>query len=371
MTPPAVVFGGPSPEHDISVLTGLQAARLLWDAGRNPTVVYWSKTGTWYQVDPASEAADFGAGPPPKSRELRFVAEPGAGWTAKRRSLGVETALLCCHGGPGEDGTLQAALDLAGIRYSGPGAAASALAMDKLAFGALIAAAGLPSLPRCAVAEDAPPPFPPPYIVKPRFGGSSIGIEVVEDHDTAVALAYSSPHMYRGALVEPYLPAGRDLNVAARTYPYLQLSAIEAPVSDAFYSYREKYLSGGGIEGSERQLPADIPEQLESRIRDMASRAARIAGVRSMARLDFLESGGALGQRDQHHTGEPFAVSVGRSARQPPAAGAGHGGGAGGIQCEGVLHGGRRREGPPERLLYRRQAGLTPGGGDPAAEGRL
>lgn len=294
MTPPAVVFGGPSPEHDISVLTGLQAARLLWDAGRNPTVVYWSKTGTWYQVDPASEAADFGAGPPPKSRELRFVAEPGSGWTAKRRSLGVETALLCCHGGPGEDGTLQAALDLAGIRYSGPGAAASALAMDKLAFGALIAAAGLPSLPRCAVAEDAPPPFPPPYIVKPRFGGSSIGIEVVEDHDTAVALAYSSPHMYRGALVEPYLPAGRDLNVAARTYPYLQLSAIEAPVSDAFYSYREKYLSGGGIEGSERQLPADIPEQLESRIRDMASRAARIAGVRSMARLDFLESGGEL-----------------------------------------------------------------------------
>ena len=138
------------------------------------------------------------------------------------------------------------------------------------------------------------PRFPPPYIVKPRFGGSSIGIEVVEDHDTAVALAYSSPHMYRGALVEPYLPAGRDLNVAARTYPYLQLSAIEAPVSDAFYSYREKYLSGGGIEGSERQLPADIPEQLESRIRDMASRAARIAGVRSMARLDFLESGGEL-----------------------------------------------------------------------------
>ena len=295
MTSPAVVFGGPSPEHDISVLTGLQAARLLSEAGREPTALYWSKTGTWHQVDPAGEAADFAAGPPPRSKELRFAAEPGAGWTARRRSLGVESALLCCHGGPGEDGTLQAALDLAGIRYSGPGAAASSLAMDKLAFGAFVSAAGLPSLPRCAAGEGGgPPPFPPPYIVKPRFGGSSIGIEVVEDYGTAAALAASSPHMDRGALIEPYLPDGRDLNVAVRTYPRLELSAVEAPVSGAFYSYREKYLSGGGIEGSERQLPADIPEQLERRIRSMASRVARLAGVRSVARLDFLESGGEL-----------------------------------------------------------------------------
>lgn len=294
MTPPAVVFGGPSPEHDISVLTGLQAARLLSEAGREPTALYWSKTGTWHQVDPAGEAADFAAGPPPRSKELRFAAEPGSGWMAKRRSLGVETALLCCHGGPGEDGTLQAALDLAGISYSGPGAAASSLAMDKLAFGAFVSAAGLPSLPRCAAEEGGPPPFPPPYIVKPRFGGSSIGIEVVEDYGTAVDLAASSPHMDRGALVEPYLADGRDLNVAVRTYPGLELSAVEAPVSGAFYSYREKYLSGGGIEGSERQLPADIPEQLERRIRSMARRVARLAGVRSVARLDFLESGGEL-----------------------------------------------------------------------------
>ena len=95
-------------------------------------------------------------------------------------------------------------------------------------------------------------------------------------------------------MIEPYLAGGRDLNVAIRTYPRLQLSAIEAPVSDRFYSYREKYLSGGGIEGSERRLPADIPEELEHRIRDMASQVARLAGIRSMARLDFLESEGEL-----------------------------------------------------------------------------
>ncbi|WP_420613127.1 D-alanine--D-alanine ligase family protein [Candidatus Spongiisocius sp.] len=291
---PAVVFGGPSPEHDISVLTGLQAARLLAEAGADPLVLYWSKTGNWYRVAADGEAGDYAAGIPPKARELRFEARPQAGWFLKRRRLEVDTVLVCCHGGPGEDGTLQGALDLAGIRYSGPDAAASNLLMDKLTFGALMAASGFPCLPRVPVGAGGPPEFPPPYIVKPRFGGSSIGIEVVSDYDTAVALLRSSPHLDRGAVIEPYLEGGRDLNVAVRTYPQLELSAIEAPVSEQFYDYREKYLSGGGIEGSARELPARLPSEVEERLRSMARRVTELTGIRSMARIDFLGRDGEL-----------------------------------------------------------------------------
>lgn len=294
MTHPAVVFGGPSPEHDISILTGLQAARLLAEAGREPIAVYWSKVGRWYRVDPGGEASDFASGPPRKSKELRFVAEPQAGWMVKRRRLDVSAVLLCCHGGPGEDGTLQGALDMAGIPYSGPGAASSALSMDKLAFGALMAASGLPTLSRQLVTADSRPVFPPPYIVKPRFGGSSIGIHVVEDYDTALDLLRTSPHMVRGAVIEPYLSGGRDLNIAIRTYPEFQLSAIEAPVSEQFYGYEEKYLSGGGIEGSARELPARLSEEIEAGIRSMAATVTRLVGIRSIARLDFLEREGDL-----------------------------------------------------------------------------
>ncbi len=294
MTNPAVVFGGPSPEHDISVLTGLQAARLLAEAGRRPIAIYWSRVGRWYRVDPKHEASDFVAGPPSKSKELRFVAEPQAGWMAKRRRLDVGAVLLCCHGGPGEDGTLQGALDIAGIRYSGPGAASSALAMDKLAFGALMLSSGLPTLPRQLGTAESEPDFPPPYIVKPRFGGSSIGIQVVEDYRTALDLLRSSPHMDRGGVIEPYLSGGRDLNIAIRTHPEFQLSAIESPVSGQFYGYEEKYLSGGGIEGSARELPASIPEEVEARIRSMAAAVTRLVGIRSIARLDFLERDGDL-----------------------------------------------------------------------------
>ena len=294
MTNPAVVFGGPSPEHDISVLTGLQAARLLAGAGRDPVALYWSKVGRWYRVDPAGEASHYASGPPRKARELRFIAEPAMGWMAKRRRLEIDTVLNCCHGGPGEDGTLQGALDMVGVRHSGTDAAASALCMDKLAFGALVAASGLPSLPRQLISPDTRPDFPPPYIVKPRFGGSSIGIEVVGDYETALALLRASPHMDRGGVIEPYLEGGRDLNIAIRTYPGFQLSAIEAPVSERFYGYEEKYLSGGGIEGSARELPASLPEDLEARVRSMAATVTESAGIRSIARLDFLEKDGDL-----------------------------------------------------------------------------
>ncbi len=295
MSRPAVLFGGPSPEHDISILTGLQAARTLSGTGRDVDAIYWSKTGEWYLVDPNGEAADFADGVPGKARPMRFEAVPGAGFFVKKKQLDPSCIVNCCHGGPGEDGTLQAALDLCGIRYTGPDPAGSLLGMDKFAFGAVVAAAGLPTLSRTLVSVEATPPFGGPYIVKPRFGGSSIGIEVVEDWDTALALLSTSAHMRRGAVAEPYLPESRDLNISVRTFPEFELSPIEAPLraGDAarIYDYKQKYLSGGGLDGSAREIPAQIPEELTKTIRSMSTIVAGLVGTRSVARIDFLESG--------------------------------------------------------------------------------
>jgi D-alanine-D-alanine ligase len=297
MTRHAVVFGGPSPEHDISILTGLMAARTLVESGTEVRALYWTKTGDWYEVPVTSEAADFLQGVPRGSDELGFVAAPGAGWVAegrlgKPKPLGVEAVLNACHGGPGEDGALQAAFDLAGIRSSGPATWAASLAMDKLAFGAVMETAGLPTLPRRPIDQAVVPDFDGPYIAKPRFGGSSIGIEVVDDHATALALAASSPHYTAGGVLEPYLDGADDLNVSIRTWPELQISPIERPLrGGALYDYKEKYLSGGGLEGSRRELPANIAEETAERIRDLATTVARLTGTRGVARLDFLWTG--------------------------------------------------------------------------------
>ena len=295
MSLPAVIFGGPSPEHDVSILTGLPVVRALGRA----VAIYWAPTGDFFEVDPAAEAADFVDGPPRKAPHLRLVA--GEGFVGKRRPLDVTAVVNCCHGGPGEDGTLQAALDLAGVRYTGPTMAGAALGMDKLAFGNVVAAAGLPTLPRAALtAEGEPPSFAGPYIVKPRFGGSSIGIEVVEDVDTARALVRSSPHLRNGAVVEPYRADAVDLNVGIRTWPEVLLSAVEKPLRSTgggILGFADKYLAGAGDEGmasAPRELPAAIPEALEKQLRETAGHVAVLAGVRGVARLDFLLDGDRL-----------------------------------------------------------------------------
>lgn len=305
MSQPAVVFGGPSPEHDVSILTGLQAVHALAGSGHAVIAIYWAKTGGFFAVDPGLEGGAFVDGAPKEARELRLVASPGGGFVGakggllgKDRPLDISAIVNCCHGGPGEDGTLQGALDLAGLPYSGPTVAGAGLGMDKLAFGGAVAAAGLPALPRVLLEQGRPgpaPSWPGPYIVKPRFGGSSIGIAVVEDWGTATALAKDSVHLRRGAVVEPYRPSSHDLNIALRTWPELQLSAIERPLrspgSAEILGYRDKYLGGDGMVSAPRELPALIPEGLEKAIRDAAATVGGLALARGVARIDFLVDG--------------------------------------------------------------------------------
>ena len=296
MTTAAVLFGGPSDEHDISILTGLQVARAL---PGDPVALYWSKAGEWYRVEADAEAADFVEGVPRKAREVGFLASPGGGFVLKRKPIPLDVAVIACHGGPGEDGTLQGALDLARIRYTGPGQWASALGMDKFGFGAAMKAAGLPTLDRVLVRRGTKNParFEGPYIVKPRFGGSSIGIEVAEDWNTVEALVASSPYYADGGVVEPFMGGSRDLQIGVRTHPVLELSAIEAPAraeGSGIYGYDQKYLAWGGEVSGGRELPARIDEAVAARLRELAQQVAEVSGVRGVARIDFLEKEGEL-----------------------------------------------------------------------------
>jgi D-alanine-D-alanine ligase len=294
MAKPAVVFGGPADEHDISILTGLQVVRSLDDAH----AIYWAKTGEWFEVPGDLEASDFGDGIPRKAAELILSAAPGGGFLQKKKRLDISVVFIACHGGPGEDGTLQGILDLAGLKYTGPGQAASALGMDKLAFGAAMSAAGLPTLPRSLVAtgDEAPPSFDGPYIAKPRFGGSSIGIEIADDWATVLALKKTSSFFDQGAVVEPFLAGSRDLQVGVRTYPEWELSAIEAPkrADQGIYSYDQKYLAWGEDVSEARELPASLSPELDKQIRQLSLRVTEVAGLRGIARIDYLERDGEM-----------------------------------------------------------------------------
>ena len=304
-----VLFGGPSPEHDVSILTGLQAARALLNGSQAAELrsIYWTKTGEWFEVPNGLEASAYLGGVPKGATPLRlsvgaeggFVARKGGRFSSREEALGVDVLLVCCHGGPGEDGSLQGLLDLCAIPYTGPSLPGALIGMDKLAFSALMASAFLQMLPRAPLDEHLPAPdFGGPYIVKPRFGGSSIGIDVVSDHESARARLAANPHLRRGAVLEPYRPNLFDLQVAVRTYPELQISAIERPLKAAetneILGYSDKYVGSEGMASAPHELPAQVSSAVEAQIKKMTPEVAALCSVRGIARLDFLSDGEAV-----------------------------------------------------------------------------
>ena len=290
--PLAIVFGGPSPEHDISILTGLLCERVLRDAGHDVLPLYWARNGDWVQCPAGLEAKDFLEGPPKAG--VRLSLDLRAGFGAKKglggpKPVALSAALNCCHGGTGENGGLNALFDLLGIPMSGGPAPLAALGMDKLAFGALLQASGIATLPRVAL-TSVDPPFAGPYIVKPRFGGSSIGIEVVEDMATARALS-TNVHLRAGAVVEPFTPGAVDLNMAFRTHPAFAVSLLErplAPSGEGIYSYAQKYLQADGLVAAPRELPAQVPDAVTAEAERLTRAVVEVTGLRGLARLDLL-----------------------------------------------------------------------------------
>ncbi len=301
----AVLFGGPSPEHDVSILTALQAVHALELSGRFSVVerIYWAKTGEFFRTPTAREAKDFAEGPPREAEPLSLLIGAEGGFVARRgristkfEALALEAIVICAHGGPGEDGSLQGALDLAGVAYTGPSVASASLGMDKFATGEVVRGVGIPTLSRHVLTGSLSEfEGDGPYIVKPRFGGSSIGIDVVADLATAKARLSTNVHLRRGAVIEPYRADLFDLQIGIMSYPELTLSAIERPIRSSrateILDYRDKYVGGSGMDAAARELPAKIDAGLEERIREDARRAAIALGVRGVARIDFLSDG--------------------------------------------------------------------------------
>ncbi|MCM0619678.1 hypothetical protein [Nocardioides bruguierae] len=299
MSKATVVFGGPSAEHDISILTGLQAERVLSRAGLEVQCLYWARSEDFHLVPNGTEARDYLGGPPASAKklELRIGADKGDGFYLpgmRAKKLDVGTVLSTLHGGAGESGGAQALFAMLGVPATGGTLAAAALGMDKLAFGGVMASAGVPTLDRQLLSADHAPGFEGPYIIKPRFGGSSIGIEVVDDLETARALLSTSPHLREGAVVEPNRPDLFDLNVSVRTAPTLAVSDVERPLrpSDgAIYDYSAKYLHTEGLASAPREFPADISDDLRGRIQELARRVVELTGLTGVLRIDFLSDG--------------------------------------------------------------------------------
>ena len=284
----AVIIGGPSSEHDISILTGLQSARIL-SKDNKISILYWSKDNNWYLLDPNLESKDFIDNEKILKKPIELRVNGDSGFYLKKKKLDFDVFLNSCHGGPGEDGTLQSLLEILRVKYTGPKVVSAQICMDKYVFYTTMKEKGLPVLHKDLVNSNEKVTFQGPYILKPRFGGSSIGVEVVNDYESVLKIIESSELYAQGAVIEKYLENSEDILIGVKNYPSFNLSEIEKPIkNDTLFSYSEKYLENGGLEGSKRELPANIDEDKKNKIISYVEKINSIIPTRGIFRYDFL-----------------------------------------------------------------------------------
>jgi D-alanine-D-alanine ligase len=315
-----VAFGGRSVEHDVSIITGLQALEVLAERHR-PIPLYIARSGRWYTGDALRNLTTYqrggdGAGSA-NGEEIHFdlhrgrLLREGSGSSLLRRRsapepIELDVVVLATHGTQGEDGCLQGALELARLPYVGPPVGAAAAAMDKVITKAVLAQAGLPALDhlalrrerwefdRAALIAAVRERFVFPLYVKPASLGSSVGVSrCVCDAELEQALELVF-ELDRVCLAEPAVEGGIEVNCAVMGRPGAQprASVCEQPVAgESFLSFEDKYMhgiKGEGMKGAQRLIPAPLDGALTHRIQELAVRTFTAFGCAGVTRVDFL-----------------------------------------------------------------------------------
>ncbi len=291
-----VLMGGTSAERDVSLASGVRVAEALRSYGHEVLSV-----DTAHGILSASDEQALLSGkivktiPPDVQALVRLNAQlPGT-----LRSLPqTDVVFLALHGGQGEDGTLQALLDLTGVPYTGSGHLASALAMDKDLSKHLFRAGGVPTadwrmapVPGSGRREAGSGTFPAeierqlglPVVVKPSKQGSTVGLSIVREIGALWDAIEEAAKYDDEVMVEQFIP-GRELTVGILGDEALPVGEI-IPVHE-IYDYECKYTSGMARE----IFPADLTAEETRTIQDLAQRAFRALKLRGYARIDFRMS---------------------------------------------------------------------------------
>lgn len=307
----AVIYGGRSPEHQIScVSAGSIIAHL--DPGRYEVFpIGITRDGAWVRGEEDPSALAIIDGVLPSVTGTRRVAlsvdptRPGVVYSLDGGDAGSEIAVVdvvlpVLHGPNGEDGTVQGLLELSGIPYAGPGVLASAVGMDKEATKIVLGAAGIP-IGRQVVLRDGETDLTEeqrgflglPVFVKPARGGSSIGISRVADWarlGTAIAEArrHDPKVIVEAGIVGHEVECGvlefPDGTVRASEIARLHVPGAGNDDGDGFYDFDTKYLD----DVVTVELPAALPREVGDEVRALAVRAFEALGGKGLARVDFF-----------------------------------------------------------------------------------
>ncbi len=298
----ALLFGGRSAEHDVSIMSAGNVFRALDPARYDTIPIGITRSGAWLLCSP--EGGAFPVAVPDTGPQVALV--PGGGGrlailpetnaAAPDLSRSVDVVFPVLHGPFGEDGTVQGAAEIAGVPYVGSGVLGSAAAMDKDVAKRLMRDGGLPIARFLTFLRGQSPAFEEvatelgrPVFVKPARLGSSVGVSkagTAQEFAEAVAEAFRHD---RKILVEEYV-RGREIECGVLEDENGLLTASPAgeivPSNrHGFYTYQAKYLDD---EGAAIKVPADLLPEVSDKVRKLSIEAFRALGCESMARIDFF-----------------------------------------------------------------------------------
>jgi D-alanine-D-alanine ligase len=297
----ALLFGGRSAEHDVSILSARNVFRALDPARYHTIPIGITRSGVWRLClleNGAFPVTVPESGPrvaliPGGAGRLAILSETGA---APDLSTAVDVVFPVLHGPFGEDGTVQGAAEIAGAAYVGSGVLGSAAAMDKDVAKRLMRDGGLPIARFLSFVQGDAPTFDAvvaelgrPVFVKPARLGSSVGISKAStEQEFATAVAEAFRHD-RKVLVEEYV-RGREIECGVLEGEDGSLTAsppgeIVPSNRHGFYTYEAKYLDE---EGAAIKVPADLPTEVSDKVRKLSIEAFRALGCEGLARIDFF-----------------------------------------------------------------------------------
>lgn len=335
-----VFFGGRSVEHEISVISALQAIAAL-DADRYDVVpIYITKQGVWLTGGVLLDSANYRDMAALEKRAIQVWMRPEYGDRRiyRKGCLGrarivaeLDIALPVLHGTNGEDGSFQGLMELIGIPYVGCNPLSSAVGMDKIAMKMVLSASGIPIIDyvwftdrewgagREEIIARIEAEIGYPAIVKPANLGSSVGISGARTKDQLVRAVGEAAGYSSRIIVERMIEPLREINCSVcGNADDNRTSVCEEPLrAGEILSYADKYLSGstpagkgggakvgsvasagaktatvsGGMSSTKRRIPADLPESVSEQIRRLAADTFRVLGCEGVARVDFILEG--------------------------------------------------------------------------------
>lgn len=289
-----VLAGGTSTERLISIISGTGVCRALRAKGHKAILLdifcgdITADAANFFPEDyDVEKASAYMSSFNDKIEDIKRERKAFFGPNVIEMCSAADMVFMALHGANGEDGRVQAAFDLMGVRYTGAGYLSSAMAMDKTITKNMFIAGGVPTAKAYFIerGDDVKTPAEQglkyPVIVKPACGGSSVGITIAKDEAEFKASAQIAFDLEPKAVVEEFLK-GREFSVGV--IDGKALPVIEIAPKEGWYDYENKYKPGATIE----TCPAQITEEQTARMQRHAENAFAALGIEAYGRIDFI-----------------------------------------------------------------------------------